>query len=103
MWKSRNTESSGKKMAYKNTGSLSRNDTKQMPNHPDLRGNAKLCCPNCQAETDYWVSGWYKTSRNDGRQFISLGLRDKNEKADMTTPQQMMERVFPNAADDIDF
>ena len=38
MWKSKLETNTAKKMAYENTGSLSKNKRKEQPKHPDMRG-----------------------------------------------------------------
>lgn len=61
-------------MAYEqrdNSGTLSRNDHKQKPNHPDHRGQ-------CVIEgREYWISAWVKEGPN-GR-FFSLSFTPKDQ------------------------
>jgi hypothetical protein len=103
MWKSRPEASTSKKMAYQNTGSLSKNLKKELEKHPDMRGPANICCPNCGANNEYWLSGWFKTGRDSAR-FISLAFRDKQEKMATESGKQVIEKVFSKPDyDDIDF
>ncbi len=54
MWKSKPEASQSKKMAYTNTGSLSKNLKKEQEKHPDMRGPATICCPHCQGHLRDW-------------------------------------------------
>lgn len=61
-------------MAYEkrdNSGTLSRNDRKQKPNHPDHRGSATI------DGKEYWISAWVKEGPN-GR-FFSLAFQPKDQ------------------------
>jgi len=104
MWKSRPEESTSKKMAYTNTGSLSKNLKKEQEKHPDMRGPATICCPQCQASNEYWLSGWFKVGRDSAR-FISLAFRPKEEQPQQgfDNGRQLADKKFMRAADDIDF
>ena len=62
-------------MAYEqrdNSGTLSRNDRKQKPTHPDHRGQAVI------DGVEYWISAWVKEGPN-GR-FFSLAFEKKEER-----------------------
>ena len=76
MWKSRSDVKPEKKMAYQNTGSLSKNKRKEQEKHPDMRGPATINCPHCGETSEFWVSGWFKIGR-DAARFISMGFRPK--------------------------
>lgn len=103
MWKSRPDESTSKKMAYTNTGSLSKNLKKEQDKHPDMRGPATIICPHCQATNEYWLSGWFKIGRDSAR-FISLAFRSKEEKPESNSGQQLADKRFMRRDDDdIDF
>lgn len=104
MWKSRTEVQTSKKMAYENTGSLSKNSRKEQDKHPDLRGPATVCCPNCNSSNEYWLSGWFKVGR-DSAKFISLAFRPKEEQPHHgnDSGRQLAEKKFMRAADDIDF
>lgn len=103
MWKSRTDASTSKKMAYTNTGSLSKNLKKEQEKHPDMRGPATLTCPHCQAQNEYWISGWFKVGR-DAARFISLGFRPKEERPENNSGKQLAEKRFMRPQDDdIDF
>lgn len=84
MWKSKLETNTVKKMAYENTGSLSKNKRKEQPKHPDMRGPATITCPCCGEKSEFWVSGWFKIGR-DAAQFISLGFRPKVPDGDQAT------------------
>lgn len=102
MWKSRSDVSTSKKMAYTNTGSLSKNLKKEQEKHPDMRGPATIICPHCQEQNEFWISGWFKIGRDSAR-FISLAFRSKEEKAD-NSGQQLADKKFMRPDyDDIDF
>lgn len=103
MWKSRPDASQSKKMAYTNTGSLSKNLKKEQEKHPDMRGPATLTCPHCQASNEYYLSGWFKIGRDSAR-FISLAFRPKVEKQEDNSGQALAnQRFMRRDDDDIDF
>lgn len=103
MWKSRPEAVTSKKMAYTNTGSLSKNKQKEQEKHPDMRGPATIICPHCQAPNEYWLSGWFKIGRDSAR-FISLAFRPKEEKSELNSGQQLADKRFMRRDDDdIDF
>jgi len=104
MWKSKPDASQSKKMAYTNTGSLSKNLKKEQEKHPDMRGPATICCPNCQESSEFWLSGWFKVGRDSAR-FISLAFRPKEEQPtqQFDSGRQLADKKFMRASDDIDF
>ena len=55
-------------------GSLHKNDRKTRDNHPDYRGDALPVCAHCGQKSDYWLSAWIKTARNDGKKWMSLAF-----------------------------
>jgi hypothetical protein len=54
------------------TGAMFENDKDGNEKRPDLKGSVIL------EGTEYWVSGWYKTSFK-GKEFISLSFQSKGE------------------------
>jgi uncharacterized protein (DUF736 family) len=60
---------------YDNTdrGVLYRNENKTSENHPDYSGSVNV------SGTDFWLSGWLKESKKDGKKFFSLSVRPKND------------------------
>lgn len=58
---------------YINTdrGVLYRNENKTSENHPDYSGSVNV------AGADFWLSGWLKESKKDGKKFFSLSVRPK--------------------------
>ena len=62
-------------MEYDNTnrGMLYRNENKQEEKHPDYTGSINV------GGKDYWLSGWVKESKKDGKKFFSLSVRPKGD------------------------
>jgi hypothetical protein len=62
-------------MEYDNRdrGVLYRNENKTSENHPDYSGSVNV------AGTDFWLSGWLKESKKDGKKFFSLSVRPKGD------------------------
>lgn len=56
---------------YDNSGSLSRNERKEQPNHADYKGKATI------AGVEYWISAWIKTGENG--KWLSLSFKPKEE------------------------
>ena len=56
---------------YDNSGSLSRNERKEQPNHADYRGKATI------DGVEYWISAWIKTGENG--KWLSLSFKPKEE------------------------
>lgn len=72
-------------------GVLFRNDKKEDEKHPDYRGQ-------CQVEgIEYWVDGWINAAKKDGRKFMALRLRAKDQQPTRTAG------ATPVADDDIPF
>jgi uncharacterized protein (DUF736 family) len=67
---------------YINTdrGVLYRNENKTSDNHPDYSGSVNV------AGADYWLSGWLKESKKDGKKFFSLSVRPKNDTKPVNKP-----------------
>jgi hypothetical protein len=57
-----------------NRGALFKNDDKQDDKDRDYSGTLNI------AGTDFWVSGWVKTSKA-GKKFLSLSVKPKNAPA----------------------
>lgn len=55
---------------YDNSGIIAKNKDKKQDNHPDIRGQATI------DGTEYWISGWAKTS--DKGPFYSLSFQPKD-------------------------
>jgi len=55
-------------MEYDNTnrGTLYRNENKKEENHPDYSGSLNV------GGKEFWLSGWVKESKKDGKKFFSL-------------------------------
>ena len=64
-------------MEYDNRdrGVLYKNENKTSENHPDYSGSVNV------AGTDFWLSGWLKESKKDGKKFFSLSVRPKGDAA----------------------
>lgn len=56
---------------YDNSGSLSRNERKEQPNHADYRGKATV------GGVEYWISGWIK--ENEKGKWLSLSFQLKDD------------------------
>lgn len=67
-------------MEYDNTnrGSLFKNDRKELDNHPDYNGSINI------DGKDYWLNGWIKESKKDGKKFFSLSAKPKDQDAGKT-------------------
>ena len=61
-------------------GVLYRNENKTSENHPDYSGSVNV------AGTDFWLSGWLKESKKDGKKFFSLSVRPKNDSKPVNKP-----------------
>jgi hypothetical protein len=59
----------------KNRGSLFKNDRKELDTHPDYNGSINI------EGTDYWLNGWLKESKKDGKKFFSLSVKPKDQAA----------------------
>ncbi len=77
-----------------NSGTLSRNDRKSQPNHPDHRGSCII------DGEEYWISAWIKDGRNG--KFFSLAFQRKDEAPQQSRPQRE-QAPLPNLDDDIPF
>jgi hypothetical protein len=65
-------------MAYEqkpNSGSLWPNDRKEKDTHPDLTGTVDI---NGAA---YYISGWPRVSQKDGREYIHVAFKPKEQQA----------------------
>ena len=78
-----------------NSGTLSRNDRKSQPNHPDHRGSCII------DGVEYWISAWVKDGRNG--KFFSLAFQPKDEAPQQSRPQQRQQAPLPDLDDDIPF
>jgi uncharacterized protein (DUF736 family) len=64
-----------------NRGALFKNNRKEQPNHPDYNGTINV------NGVDYWLNGWLKESKKDGKKFFSLSVKEKGVNAPPRTPQ----------------
>jgi uncharacterized protein (DUF736 family) len=78
----RNFQQENNMTEYDNTdrGVLYRNENKTSENHPDYSGSVNV------AGTDFWLSGWLKESKKDGKKFFSLSVRPKNDSKPVNKP-----------------
>lgn len=74
-----------------NRGSIFKNDRKEQDSHPDMKGTINV------EGVEYWISGWKKTSK-DGKNFISLSVRQKEERK-----SEQPTRKAPPKHDDLDW
>jgi hypothetical protein len=58
-----------------NRGSLFKNDRKELDTHPDYNGSINI------EGRDYWLNGWIKESKKDGKKFFSLSVKPKDQDA----------------------
>lgn len=65
---------------YDNSGSLSRNERKEQPNHADYKGKATV------AGVEYWLSGWIK--ENEKGKWLSLAFQVKEAPAEQPTTRR---------------
>jgi hypothetical protein len=72
---------------YDNTdrGVLYRNENKTSDTHPDYSGSVNV------AGTDFWLSGWLKESKKDGKKFFSLSVRPKGDTKPVNKPVKTAE------------
>ena len=68
---------------YDNSGSLSRNERKEQPNHADYRGKATV------GGVEYWISGWIK--ENEKGKWLSLSFQLKDDAKPAPAPQRPAE------------
>ena len=61
-----------------NRGSLFKNDRKELDNHPDYNGSINI------EGKDFWLNGWLKESKKDGKKFFSLSEKPKDQDAGKT-------------------
>jgi hypothetical protein len=60
----------------RNRGALFRNDDKDPNDDRDRDYNGTLDIEG----TEYWISGWVRTSKKSGRKYLSLSVKPKVEK-----------------------
>ena len=69
-------------MAYEvrpNTGSVFNNDRRETERHPNVKGSALIVCPHCNQETEFWVDGWIKRTKED-KPWQSLSFKQKQQR-----------------------
>ena len=69
----------GKEYDNTNRGALFENDKKNSDKHPDHKGSCDIQCPACGATFAMWLSGWFKTAKQSGAQFMSLSFQTKED------------------------
>lgn len=84
-------------MEFDNTdrGVLYRNENKTSDNHPDYSGSVNV------AGADYWLSGWLKESKKDGKKFFSLSVKQKEKQNPHAKPKQ--EKPMDDDLSDVPF
>jgi len=75
-----------------NSGSIAKNDRKEQPNHPDIKGKATV------GGVEYWVSGWLK--ENDRGKWYSLSFTPKDAPAEPARGGGAKPGKAPAALDD---
>ncbi len=78
-----------------NRGALYRNENKQADNHPDYSGSLNV------GGKDYWLSGWVKESKKDGKKFFSLSVKQKEKQNPYAKPKQ--EKPMDDDLSDVPF
>jgi hypothetical protein len=83
-------------MEYDNTnrGVLYRNENKQQENHPEYTGSLNV------GGKEYWISGWVKESKKDGKKFFSLSVK---KKADENPHAKKQEKFVDDDLSDVPF
>jgi uncharacterized protein (DUF736 family) len=83
----RNFQQGNNMTEFDNTdrGVLYRNENKTSENHPDYSGSVNV------AGADFWLSGWLKESKKDGKKFFSLSVRPKNDSKPVNKPVKSVE------------
>jgi len=78
-----------------NSGAMFVNDRKTTDRHPDRSGSAHVKCPECDAVTEFWVSGWIKTAKRTGQKFLSLAFTPKEEQQAASAPSMDVDDDIP--------
>jgi hypothetical protein len=65
-----------------NSGALFKNDKQGNDNWPDYRGQI-----NVNGE-DFWISAWLKTSKKDGKKYMSLAIQPNDKKQSSQSSRQ---------------
>ena len=93
-----------------NSGVLFRNEEKTSPasKWPDHKGQAEICCPHCNRNSEHWLSAWIKTAgqnaRNPGSKFFSLAFTWKDQQGPKTGKSEQQKQGDPEEGfDDIPF
>jgi hypothetical protein len=74
----------GKVMEYDNEkrGVMFVNDNKQTDQHPDLKGSVTV------EGVEYWLSGFWKTPKKGGEDFLSVSLQRKTGQGESASTQR---------------
>ncbi len=72
-----------------NRGTLYRNENKKEENHPDYSGSINV------GGKDYWLSGWIKESKKDGKKFFSLSVKPKDAPKAKPIPEEDPNDLIP--------
>lgn len=78
-----------------NRGVLFKNDRKETDKHPDYKGRIDV------GGTEYWLDARIKTSSKDGKKFMSLSVKPKEQKQAEAAPPAQQAR--PDFNDEIPF
>ena len=63
----------------RNRGALFRNDDKDPNDDKERDYSGSLDIEDIEG-TEYWLSGWVRTSKKSGRKFLSLSVKPKQDK-----------------------
>lgn len=85
------------------------NSQKKADNQPSMKGEAKIICPNCQAECDMEVALWAKTTQKN-RPFLSGTIKklepnqwNQQKKADDAVAKAEREKPVEDISKDLPF
>jgi hypothetical protein len=74
----------------RNRGALFRNDDKDPNDNQDRDYSGSLDIEG----TEYWLSGWVKTSKKSGKKYLSLSVKPKQDKPPATNKSRAGELHF---------
>lgn len=67
------------------------NDAKESDSHPDMKGSINI------EGVEYWLSGWWKTPRNGGEDFLSFSVKPKEAaRTPVANPHPVARRGRPH-------
>ena len=92
----------GQKKDYPNSGTISKNEDKQEPNHADYGGDGQITTPSGEV-IEFWVNGYIK-QRNDGSgSFLSLSFKQKQRQGGGGGGGQQRQQPQQQEQDDLGF